>query len=76
MKKASCEISKKANVSRWKQPQYHSLQLMKEWFESNKSGKWLIVIDNADDIDLLYNPDEGHLAAYFPRSARGSVLSQ
>ena len=74
MKKASREILKKANVTSWKEPQYDSLQLMKDWFESEESGKWLIVIDNADDIDLLYNSDEGRLAAYFPRSERGSIL--
>ena len=74
MKKASREILKEANVTGWKEPQYDSLQLMKDWFESEESGKWLIVIDNADDIDLLYNPDEGRLAAYFPRSERGSIL--
>lgn len=74
MKKASCEILKRANVTGWKEPQCNSLQLMKDWFESDESGKWLIVIDNADDIDLLYNPDEGRLAAYFPRSERGSIL--
>ena len=74
MKKASCEILKKANVTGWKEPQCNSLQLMKNWFESDESGKWLIVIDNADDIDLLYNPDEGRHAAFFPRSERGSIL--
>ena len=74
MKKASCEILKKANVTGWKEPQCNSLQLMKDWFESDESGKWLIVIDNADDIDLLYNPDEGRLATFFPRSERGSIL--
>ena len=74
MKKASREILKKANVTGWKEPQCDSLQLMKDWFESDESGKWLIVIDNADNIDLLYNPDEGRLSAYFPRSERGSIL--
>ena len=74
MKKASCEILKKANVTGWKEPPCNSLQLMKDWFESDESGKWLIVIDNADDIDLLYSPDEGRLAAFFPRSERGSML--
>ena len=74
MKKASCELLKKVNVTGWKEPQCNSLQLMKDWFESDESGKWLIVIDNADDIDLLYNPDAGRLAAYFPRSERGSIL--
>ena len=74
MKKASREILKKARITGWNQPQYDSLQLMKDWFESEESGKWLIVIDNADDIDRLYKPDEGRFAAYFPRSERGSIL--
>ena len=74
MKKASREILRKANVTGWKEPQCDSLQLMRDWFESDESGKWLIVLDNADDIDLLYNTDEGRLASYFPRSERGSIL--
>ena len=73
MKTASCELLKKANVARWKEPQCDYLQLMKDWFKSNKSVKWLSFVDNADDIDLLYNPDEVRLAAYFPRSERGSI---
>ena len=74
MKKASREILKIANVTGWKDPNYDSLQLMKDWFESEESGKWLIVIDNADDIDLLYNSNEGRLASYFPRSERAAIL--
>lgn len=47
---------------------------MKDWFESEESGRWLIVYDNADDLDLLYTDDGGRLSAYFPRSACGSIL--
>ena len=74
MKRASREILKKANVTGWKEPQSDSLQLMKDWFESEDSGKWLLVVDNADDTNLLYDEAEGRLAAYFPRSERGSIL--
>ena len=74
MKRASREILKKANVTGRNEPQHDSLQLMKDWFESEASGKWLIVVDNADDIRLLYDQDGGRFADYFPRSDRGSIL--
>ena len=47
---------------------------MKEWFESEKSGKWLIILDNADDIDVLYASSSGRFADYFPRSDHGSII--
>jgi tetratricopeptide (TPR) repeat protein len=35
-------------------------------------GKWILVLDNADDIDLLYNANR--MADYFPRSSNGTIL--
>ncbi|KAL4920378.1 hypothetical protein BDW62DRAFT_199094 [Aspergillus aurantiobrunneus] len=31
--------------------------LVKEWLESDASGRWLIILDNGDDHDMLYGPN-------------------
>jgi tetratricopeptide (TPR) repeat protein len=53
-------------------PQIDKLHLVKDWLEKKIIGKWILVLDNADDIDLLYNTKR--MADYFPRSSNGTIL--
>lgn len=65
-------------------PAVDKLQLVKDWFESPASGNWLIIVDNADDVDLLFGSGDHEsdfskrttfrLADYFPRRKNGSIL--
>ena len=48
------------------------LPLVKQWLEGPQSGKWLLILDNADDYDLLYGPTR-HID-YLPSCKNGSVL--
>jgi len=46
---------------------------VKRWFESDESGKWLLVLDNAD------NPSEfkgslGRISKYLPQGSRGTLI--
>lgn len=52
------------------------LRLVQTWFESVASARWLLVLDNADDVNLLYGgPDNPTcLADFFPRSENGAIL--
>jgi tetratricopeptide (TPR) repeat protein len=61
------------------------LQSVSAWLTSQRSGKWLMVIDNADSEklfgssrDLNLFPGEqstkSHIAPYLPRSSTGSIL--
>ncbi|RBR07075.1 uncharacterized protein FIESC28_10821 [Fusarium coffeatum] len=45
---------------------------VKEALSSANVGEWLLVIDNADDPKLLFNP--GCLASYLPSSPAGSII--
>lgn len=45
---------------------------VKEALSSANVGEWLLVIDNADDPKLLFNP--GCLASYLPSSPSGSTI--
>ncbi len=84
MKKAYQDFTKKTKIDRWdsQDPKVDKLQLVKNRFEEEASGKWILVIDNADDIDLLYgggncegDRSSNRLADYFPRSPNGILLT-
>ena len=74
MKSGSREIAKKVGIAGWDDPTIDALELLKNWLESEKSGRWLLVYDNVDDVDLMYGKERGCLSAYFPRSDRGSII--
>ncbi|KAJ5634214.1 hypothetical protein N7528_002056 [Penicillium herquei] len=46
------------------------MELVCRQLSSDKAGKWLFIVDNADDIDLLFND----LDQYFPSSEQGITL--
>ncbi len=74
MKGGSRDIAKKVGISGCDDPNVDILGKVKEWLESEASGRWLLIYDNVDDIDLMYGEGRGRLAAYFPRSNRGSII--
>ncbi|KAM0444466.1 hypothetical protein ACHAPV_009956 [Trichoderma viride] len=41
---------------------------------SRCNHKWLLVIDNADDVDLFFNSTKAALSNFFPFSLLGSIL--
>lgn len=64
-------------------------KLIHDWLRNEKNGRWLLVLDNADDAAVLSPPssssqkaqaggDDGalrqHLSRYLPPSRHGSVL--
>ncbi|KAK0720518.1 hypothetical protein B0H67DRAFT_193193 [Lasiosphaeris hirsuta] len=60
------------------------LLIVKKWLERKDCGKWLMVIDNADDTHVFFgrpaltntgtsNPD-GNLTRYLPECAHGTIL--
>ncbi|KAK4220954.1 kinesin light chain 3, partial [Podospora fimiseda] len=66
-------------------PKADILLLLKRWLERKESGRWLMVIDNADDTHLFFGmpkesvsrdelKDEGGLGKYIPDCAHGSII--
>lgn len=61
------------------QPTANIPELVRNWLANEQNGKWLVVLDSADDIDVFYGVNEGHqdsrpMSSYFPQSPNGSVL--
>lgn len=71
-----------ANLPGINDPNQDINQLVKSWLGSKESGKWLMVIDNADDSDLFFGPitkaaepaGKRHLSDYVPQCSNGSIL--
>jgi hypothetical protein len=68
------KIAIKANIVEYSMTGMESIDplAVKEWLESEASGRWLIILDNADDHDLLYG--SSRLVDILPRSENGSIL--
>lgn len=79
------EIARKLLIPGWNDPEAHTLQIVCEWFMDERNGRWLIVLDNADDLEMFYpsgnlnvnvrDTEEGAILRYFlPSRAKGSIL--
>jgi tetratricopeptide (TPR) repeat protein len=76
------EIADQVKVRGRKDPQAHVFKLVHDWLRNEKNGRWLLVLDNADDAAILCPTDGGggsnalqqHLSSYLPSSRQGSVL--
>ncbi|KAK3985852.1 kinesin light chain 3 [Cladorrhinum sp. PSN332] len=66
-------------------PKADVLLLLKRWLERKESGRWLMVIDNADDTNVFFGTpkesvsrgalkDEASLGKYIPDCAHGSII--
>ncbi|KIX99702.1 uncharacterized protein Z520_04338 [Fonsecaea multimorphosa CBS 102226] len=50
-------------------------QSLRQWLESDEGGKWLLVVDNADDMDILFGSSENDgIFQYLPESDSGLIL--
>jgi len=52
-------------------------KLVQDHLSSESAGQWLLVFDNADDLDMWIGKstqESGRLIDYLPRSRRGSII--
>jgi hypothetical protein len=57
------------------EPDINVLRLVSDWLSDEESGRWLMILDNADDVKVFFGQDaEPPLAAYVPKGPNGSVL--
>ena len=84
-RQAYASIAQECQVPGYDNPKGNILQLVKRWLEQIDCGRWLMVIDNADDTQLFFgrlrdaegalSPNgSGDLGRYIPECAHGSIL--
>ncbi|KAM7209901.1 kinesin light chain, partial [Rhypophila decipiens] len=79
-------IADTIKLPRRNQPKADIPQLVYSWLSNEQNGRWVIVLDSADDHDVFYKvnstristSDDAHggrpFAAYLPQSRNGSIL--
>ena len=78
------EIARKVELPDWNNPDVDPLALVRDWFNGDTSGDWLLVVDSADSSDVLFKPSKHPtwrkgvtvkpLDDYIPQSAKGKFL--
>ncbi|KAF2786683.1 hypothetical protein K505DRAFT_289284, partial [Melanomma pulvis-pyrius CBS 109.77] len=82
------EIAEQVKVRGYKDPQADVFKLVHDWLRNKQNGRWLLVLDNADDVGVLSPlPGNGQTSSssstsalqhplfrYLPPSTHGSVL--
>lgn len=79
------EIATRANLYDAPNPKIDALQLVYEWLTDASNGHWLLILDSADDRDMLFHPQqrnvgvgmeavERRLIDFIPRVSHGIVL--
>jgi hypothetical protein len=73
------EIADQVKARGRKDPQADVFKLVHDWLRDVKNGRWLLVLDNADDAAVFAKTDNGSalqqpLSRYIPSSRHGSVL--
>ncbi|KAK4119841.1 TPR-like protein, partial [Parathielavia appendiculata] len=62
------------------QPKANIRQLVYGWLCNERNGRWILVLDSADDAGVLYGPtgddicNDRPFATYLPQSQNGSVM--
>ncbi|PNP86251.1 hypothetical protein FNYG_00479 [Fusarium nygamai] len=76
-------IANECKITGHEDPTFDVLQVVQDWLESKESGQWLMVIDNADDLQLFFPQTESSkmkqstdksLSQFIPQCAHGRVL--
>ena len=68
------EIGQRLNVKGIDKDDADTKKLVNVALSDEGSGKWLLVVDNADDTTLLLDKTSSYLARYLPSSKNGSIL--
>ncbi|KAL4796943.1 hypothetical protein BDV19DRAFT_360121 [Aspergillus venezuelensis] len=82
------EIARRLMLPGWEDKKIDNLKLVYEWLSDENNGKWLMLVDNADDASNFFQrprsfsantvardgTDSKPLARYLPRSPNGYVL--
>ncbi|KAH7173733.1 uncharacterized protein B0J16DRAFT_294087 [Fusarium flagelliforme] len=81
---AYTKIAKAYKIPGHEDPSFDTLSSVKRWLESDESGQWMMIVDNADDMHLFFpqpdpsskhmSNDDDSLAEFIPECARGTVL--
>jgi tetratricopeptide (TPR) repeat protein len=72
------QIATVAEIPGRDDPKINILQLVYQWLCDARNGRWLVVLDNADDDGIFFSDntfnERGPLVSFLPQAAHGSML--
>jgi hypothetical protein len=74
---ACAEIARKLHINQTADNKKDVKELVKQSLSAETAGSWLLIVDNADDIDILYGSGvDGStgIVDYFPESDKGLII--
>jgi tetratricopeptide (TPR) repeat protein len=76
MEQAYSEIAKILEIPRVADAKEDVKELVRQYLSNNTAGKWLLIVDNADDMNLLFGSEQlsRGIADYLPQSEIGLIL--
>ncbi|KAK2794333.1 hypothetical protein FQN52_008691 [Onygenales sp. PD_12] len=88
-RQGAAQIAQECKVPGHNDPKADVAQVLKVWLEEKIRGPWLMVLDNADDVQMFFGPDSSlpsthaepsefragtQLRHYIPNSSHGAIL--
>jgi hypothetical protein len=65
-----------------KDPQNDTLIIVQDWLDKPENGSWLLVLDNANDLNLFFEsnpsatePNRPLITNFLPRNANGFTIT-
>lgn len=70
-------IASECKIPGFGNPDLDTMQLVRDWLETQRSWHWLMIVDNVDDRTMFFEPrmaTDKLLIEYLPRAVRGTVI--
>src|ERR1700722_4769283 len=77
LEQACLDVAKQLGIPGCEEDKADVKRLVQDHLSNENTGQWLLVFDNADDIDMWVGKSEqgsGRLIEYLPRSKQGSII--
>jgi Tfp pilus assembly protein PilF len=72
---ACLAIAEKLDILQVENPEKDPKKLVKQHLSSNRAGPWLLIVDNADDLNIFFGDGQSEgISEYLPQSENGLIL--
>ncbi|RDW63506.1 hypothetical protein BP6252_11051 [Coleophoma cylindrospora] len=75
------EIAKSMSIPGSEDPQDDTLATVRDWLSRSENGPWLLILDNADGLELFFESNSSareekgpYISSFLPRGSQGSII--
>lgn len=66
------DIARKLCIPGFDDPKVNTIDILVNWLSKEENGPWLLALDNADDIDMFFEPPR--FVDFLPRNSNGTIV--